>query len=117
MPAKTEELEMGLDEEETRAQRRERGSIMVHITPEFKEALKEAADEQDVPLVAFVRQTLADRIGFTGKIARETRRVRKYASEEERHEAQKARSKARRDLIKQLLEKYGDELKGQTEEA
>ena len=89
--------------------------IMITSTPEFKAALKTAAEEADKSLSAFVRDILASTIGYTGPMSKETTRKRKYSSEEERAAAQKARNKNRRDVIKALLEKYGDEFKGMIE--
>lgn len=87
--------------------------IMVTATPEFKAAVKAAAEKADKSLSAWVRDLIATTIGYTGPMSKETKRVRKYASEEERAAAQKSRNKQRRDVIKALLEKYGDEFKAQ----
>lgn len=90
--------------------------IMVTSTPEFKAALKTAAEAADKSLSAFIRDILATEIGYDGPMSKETTRKRKYSSEAEREAAQKTRNKNRRDVIKSLLEKYGDEFKAQLED-
>ena len=108
--------ESEMDEVEATAPNEYHG-IMITATPEFKAALKAAAETEDMSLSAFSRQILATHIGFQGPLQKETRRVRKYATQEEREAAQKSRNKARRDVIKQLLEKYGADVKAQIDEA
>lgn len=97
--------------------KRERQSVMVSMPEAMKDALRAKAESADVSLAAFCRQTLADAAGYTGPLTKETRRTRKYSSEEERKAAQKARNKARREVIKELLEKYGGDVKAKMAEA
>lgn len=94
-------------------------NLMITATPEFKAAMKVAAEEKDMSISAFARSVLAAAIGYTGPLQKETSRKKKYATEEERAAAMKARGKSRRDVIKALLEKYSDEYKAalDTEEA
>jgi len=87
----------------------EYNGIMITATPEFKAALKAAAEKSGASLSSFARKVLSEAISYDGPLQKETNRVRKYQSEEERAEAQKTRNKARRDVIKALLEKYGSE--------
>ena len=89
--------------------------IMITATPEFKDAMKVAAAADDKSLSSFARQILAAHIGYSGPLSKGTTRAKKYSSPEERDAAQKNRNKARRDVIKALLQKYGDEVKAQLE--
>ena len=111
------EFDMDLEDEESTIEEStspaEYRGIMITATPEFKAALKTAAEGADMSLSAFARKHLAELIGFTGPLQKETSRKRKYATEAEREAAQKNRNKARRDVIKQLLEKYGADIKAQ----
>ena len=93
----------------------EYNGIMIVATPEFKLALKTAAEAADMSLSAFSRQILAEKIGYTGPMAKESKKARKYATEEERQKAQQTRNKARRDVIKALLEKYGGDITAQVD--
>lgn len=85
--------------------------LMITATPEFKAAVKQAAENADKSISAFVRDLIAKEIEYSGPMSKDTKRVRKYSTEEERAAAQKARNKTRRDTIKALLEKYGEEFK------
>jgi hypothetical protein len=82
---------------------------MFHLPLEMKVQLEKAATAAGVSTTAFVRDTLADKVGFTLPPAAAGGGGRKYASPEERIEAQKARDKERRSLIKNLLAQYRDE--------
>lgn len=102
----------------------ERVSIMVGMPFEMKELLKAAADKAEnedgstgQPVAEFVRDLLADHLGYTIP-QRTSKRVRRYASEEEKKAAQKARGKERRATIKNLLALYKQDpaLKARLEE-
>lgn len=89
----------------------ERAQVMISMPEALKTAIESAATNADKSVAAFCREIIADHINYTGPLARDYRRSRKYASEEERKKAQAARQKARRDFINEMLKKYGDEFK------
>jgi len=84
-----------------------KASLMFHMPVEMKAELENAARAAGQSTTAFVRDALADKIGYDLPPA--TSRGgggRKYASPEERIAAQKDRDKARRALIKNLMDEY-----------
>lgn len=115
MTTQTEEPQTDTGEEEEKE--KTRGSVMVSMPIEMKALVKEKAAEGGVATNAFVRQLLADAVGFEGELTMGRKRLRKYATEEERKVASKARSKARREVVKELLERYKDEVTGLLETA
>lgn len=80
-------------------------SIMFQVPIPVKVQLDNEAEELGIGTAALVRQIVAEHYGIAVEAVHKGR-ARKYASDEERKEAQKNRDKARRDLIKELLEKF-----------
>lgn len=70
----------------------------------LKQALEAASKVAEVSRVVFIRRVLAEAVGFTLPPETARTRKRKYATAEEREQAQKARQADRRDLINKLLE-------------
>jgi ribosomal protein L14E/L6E/L27E len=81
-------------------------SIMFHLPLEMKVELERAAAAEGVSTTAFVRNVLAEKVGFALPAAAARGGNRKYASAEERIAAQRERDKERRALIKNLLSEY-----------
>jgi hypothetical protein len=76
---------------------------MFPLTATLKDQLGKYAAEHDQSVAEVIRQAIADKIGV--KLEQTTQR-RKYQSEAERIEAQRARTRAKRDLVRQLLSDY-----------
>lgn len=86
-----------------------KGHLMFSVPPELKAMIQGAAKEKGVSTSGFVRQLVADAVGFKGQLTAGGVHVRKYANEEERKAAQKARERDRRELFKLLLARYETE--------
>jgi hypothetical protein len=84
--------------------------LMIVISEAQKDALGEYATKHNKSIAAVVRESIAVRIGYD--LAAEAKpietrgRPRKYASDAERKEANRARSAEQRKLVKQLLDAY-----------
>lgn len=77
--------------------------VYVTTSKELRAKLEEEAASKEESVAGFVRNLLAERYGIT--IAPTPART-KYATPEEKKEAQKAARKSRADLIKQLLAEH-----------
>lgn len=92
---------------------------MIQMPLGLKLELEKYCTEEKMPVAGFVRKLVADAIGFNLP-AISIGRARKYATVQERIDAQKLRDKDRRQLTKILLEKYAkgeitiDEILGAT---
>lgn len=81
-------------------------TIMFNVSDQFQEALDQFVGEKNESRAAIVRQAVAKFIKYDLASEPATTRKSKYASAEERKEAQKARAKKRRELTRQLLAAY-----------
>lgn len=84
--------------------------LMIVISEAQKDALGVYAMKHDRSIASVVREAIASQIGYdfsTEVKPVETRgRPRKYATDEERKNANKVRAAAQRQLVKQLLSAY-----------
>lgn len=87
-----------------------RTQFMIGIPVGLKLKLEAVAKEREISVATIVRNAIAGAVGYT--LAPTTERTKKYASEAERKEAQKAKNKERRDLLKVLMQRYKAELAG-----
>ena len=78
--------------------------MMFNLPVSLKAAIEAHAEKEGLTSSALVRQAIAATVGY--ELPEGMGRAKKYATEDERKAAQKDRDKARRDLIKDLLEKY-----------
>lgn len=76
--------------------------LAVNMPPGLRDLIGDAADAAGMSPASFARQKLADIMGFTLPTQSQGR-AKKYATEEERIEANKARAKTRRDQTNELL--------------
>ena len=77
---------------------------MFPLTPELKEALGKYASEHNESVASVIRRAICKELGLPIEQATSSRR--KYATVEERQEAQKQRNKERAELVKKLLAEY-----------
>jgi hypothetical protein len=108
MPAKAVEAkdtESSASENGANEKASDKASIMFGVPSELKRLLDGRAEAEDISVAALVRNLVAREFNYTlPKVTRE--RAKKYATEEERTAAQKARMSERNATIKALLEKY-----------
>lgn len=78
--------------------------MMFNLPVALKAAIETHSEKEGITASALVRQAIAAVVGFD--LPEGFSRAKKYASEEERVAAQKERDKTRRNLIKDLLERY-----------
>lgn len=83
-----------------------RESIMFTLSQELKDALDQYSGKQNEARSSVIRQAIAAFIGYDLSAEPKAQRQKKYASPEERKKAAKARSQARRELTRRLLEAY-----------
>ena len=98
-PEGAEATEAGEEESSTRTY------VVVTMPPDMKAAIEAAAKAQEIPVAVWARRLLASEVEYLlpeGTITR----ARKYSSDEERKQAQKARQKDRNQLIKGLLAQH-----------
>lgn len=81
-------------------------NLAVLMPPGLKDAIKDRADREGSSAMEFARKVLADAVGFELPPAAARTRTSKYATAEEREEAQKAKAKERRELVKELLAQH-----------
>lgn len=79
-------------------------SLMFNLPIGLRVKLEEMAEAQDVTIAALVRSIVAEKAGY--KLVAGEGRARKYASEEEKKEAQAKKNKARRDKVNRIMELY-----------
>lgn len=79
-------------------------SLMFNLPIGLRVKLEEIAEEKDVTVAALVRSIVAENVGY--KLVVGEGRARKYASEEEKKEAQARKNKARRDKVNKIMELY-----------
>lgn len=79
--------------------------IMFQVPADLKQILEDKASEQETTLSSMIRRLVADYAGYElPKFIRT--RAKKYATEEDRIEAQKLAVRERNDTIKKLLKLY-----------
>lgn len=79
-----------------------RSYIVVPVPADLKARFEEEAKTKDVPVGPYVRDLLAGFLGITIPATVSTRRS-KYASDEERKAAQKARTQSRSNTMRSLM--------------
>lgn len=79
--------------------------IMFNAPVALKAKIDEESEKRDIPVSALIRQAVAAFLDFKLKPT-DLARAKKYATVEERIEAQKKREKERKELINALLAKY-----------
>ena len=83
----------------------QRTQFMLGIPLGLKFELERIAKEKDVSPSSLARQGIAAIVGYELREG-PGQRVRKYETEEQKKEAQKAANKERRDTIKALMDKF-----------
>lgn len=84
----------------------ERVSMMFGMPAGLKAKIEEAAEADDLPSAALVRNIVAEHFGYELPVITRGGARKKYASDEEREAARKTKAKGRRNLIRNLLEAY-----------
>lgn len=81
-------------------------NLTVLIPPLMKDKLKEFCDAQDKSVMDFVRTLVADTIGYELPVKASRVRSSKYATDEERKNAQRKKAADRRSLVSELIKRY-----------
>lgn len=91
--------------EARKARRAQRSYVVVPMPANLKELLQNEANGKDQPIGPYVRDLIAGLKGVEIPVTTSTRRV-KYASDEERDAARKARRESRSSTMKNLMEEF-----------
>lgn len=79
-------------------------SLMFNLPIAMRFALEEKAADADVTVAKFVRDIVAEAIGY--KLPVGEGRARKYATEQEKKDAQKAKNQEHRNKVNAIMEAY-----------
>lgn len=82
-------------------------SLMMQLPLTLKSKLDKEAEQLEIGSASLARQIIAEHYGETVEDIHRGR-AKVYNTPEERRNAQKARDKARRDLVKQLMDAYNE---------